>query len=92
MSDKPSEKTNEWLITSALKYCLNFYKEVNPATLNGAIDTIAIVQPDGSIKSTPFHVRFGKVGVFRAKNNVVTIKVNNEKIEVVIMVEIQLPC
>ena len=85
MSDKPSEKTNEWLITSALKYCLNFYKEVNPATLNGAIDTIAIVQPDGSIKSTPFHVRFGKIGVFRAKNNVVTIKVNNEKIEGVYM-------
>jgi hypothetical protein len=36
------------------------------ATLSGALDIIAVSYPDGSIKSTPFHVRFGKFKVCRA--------------------------
>lgn len=66
--------TSEYAVVSALKYLYNVYRTVNPATLNGAIDTVAILQPDGSIKSSPFHVRFGKTGAFRPKNSVVTIK------------------
>jgi hypothetical protein len=33
------------------------------STLSGALDIIAVKYPDGSIKSTPFHVRFGKLKV-----------------------------
>uniref|UniRef100_A0A915JML2 LNS2/PITP domain-containing protein n=1 Tax=Romanomermis culicivorax TaxID=13658 RepID=A0A915JML2_ROMCU len=44
------------------------YKELNPNTLSGAIDVIVVEQADGKIlKSTPFYVRFGKIGVLRTK-------------------------
>ena len=42
-----------------------FYAGINPATLSGAIDVIVVRQPDGTLLSTPFHVRFGKVSVLR---------------------------
>ena len=45
--------------------CKEFYQELNPANLTGAIDVIVVRQPDGTLKSTPFHVRFGKMGVLR---------------------------
>lgn len=34
------------------------------ATLSGAMDVIAVLDDDGTVRSTPFHVRFGmfKVG------------------------------
>jgi phosphatidate phosphatase LPIN len=43
---------------------------MNPATLSGAIDVIVVEQPDGTLLSTPFHVRFGKYGVFSYENKV----------------------
>lgn len=45
--------------------CKDLYNDLNGANLTGAVDVIGIKQPDGSIKATPFHVRFGKFGVFR---------------------------
>ena len=45
--------------------CKDLYNDVNAAYLTGAVDIIAIRQRDGSLKSTPFHVRFGKLGVLR---------------------------
>lgn len=45
--------------------CKDLYNDVNAAYLTGAVDIIAIRQKDGSLKSTPFHVRFGKLGVLR---------------------------
>lgn len=45
--------------------CKDLYNDLNGANLTGAVDVIAIRQVDGSIKATPFHVRFGKWGVFR---------------------------
>jgi phosphatidate phosphatase LPIN len=41
----------------------NFYNEINPATLSGAIDIIVVEQEDGDLASSPFHVRFGKLSV-----------------------------
>lgn len=41
----------------------NFYNEINPATLSGAIDIIVVEQPDGELASSPFHVRFGKLSL-----------------------------
>lgn len=50
------------------------YSEINPATLTGAIDVIIVEQEDGSFKCSPFHVRFGKMGVIRSKEKIVSIK------------------
>ena len=49
-----------------------FYNEINAATLTGAIDALIVEQEDGSYQSSPFHVRFGKLGVLRSKEKVVS--------------------
>ncbi|KAI8866841.1 LNS2-domain-containing protein, partial [Ramicandelaber brevisporus] len=58
-----------------------FYNELNPATLSGAIDIIAVERPDGSIASTPFHVRFGKLQLLRPSDKRVEITVNGHPTE-----------
>lgn len=50
------------------------YRGLNPATLTGGIDVIVVRQPDGSYQCSPFHVRFGKLGVLRSKEKVVRWK------------------
>lgn len=52
------------------------------ATLSGALDIIAIQHDDGSIACTPFHVRFGKLKVFRSREKVVNIYVNGRMVDV----------
>ncbi|KAL5982447.1 hypothetical protein ACLOJK_016518 [Asimina triloba] len=43
----------------------------------GAVDIIVVEQPDGSFKSSPWYVRFGKFqGVLKAKEKIVNICVN----------------
>ena len=49
-----------------------FYNEINSATLTGAIGVVVVKQEDGSYVSSPFHVRFGKMGVLRAREKVVS--------------------
>ena len=49
-----------------------FYNEINSATLTGAIDVVIIKQEDGSYVSSPWHVRFGKMGVLRAREKLVS--------------------
>lgn len=73
------------LVSETLGNLWNYFKEVNTATLNGSIDIVAVEYPDGRIVSTPFHVRFGKVGVVRASDKIVSITVNGEMIEKVTM-------
>lgn len=51
----------------------DFYNEINAATLTGAIDVIVVEQDDGSFTCSPFHVRFGKLGVLRSREKVVSI-------------------
>lgn len=51
----------------------DFYNEINTATLTGAIDVIIVEQPDGTFTCSPFHVRFGKLGVLRSREKVVSI-------------------
>ena len=48
------------------------YRGLNPATLTGGIDVIVVRQPDGSFQCSPFHVRFGKLGVLRSKEKIVS--------------------
>ncbi|OWF49318.1 Phosphatidate phosphatase LPIN2 [Mizuhopecten yessoensis] len=58
-----------------------FYNEINAATLTGAIDSIIIEQEDGTYRSSPFHVRFGKLGVLRSKEKVVDISINGKAVD-----------
>uniref|UniRef100_A0A3Q2G4S4 phosphatidate phosphatase n=1 Tax=Cyprinodon variegatus TaxID=28743 RepID=A0A3Q2G4S4_CYPVA len=57
------------------------YRGLNPATLSGCIDVIVVRQPDGSLHCSPFHVRFGKMGVLRSREKVVDIEINGESVD-----------
>ncbi|XP_047674325.1 phosphatidate phosphatase LPIN1-like isoform X1 [Tachysurus fulvidraco] len=56
------------------------YRGLNPTTLSGCIDVIVVRRPDGSLHCSPFHVRFGKMGVLRSREKVVDIEVNGEPV------------
>ena len=44
--------------------------------LSGAIDVVMVCQPDGSLRSSPFYVRFGKYSGLRTEDKRVAIVVN----------------
>ncbi|XP_013135033.1 PREDICTED: phosphatidate phosphatase LPIN3 isoform X3 [Papilio polytes] len=60
----------------------DFYNEINSATLTGAIDVVVVEQPDGSFTCSPFHVRFGKLGVLRSRFKVVDLELNGEQLNI----------
>ncbi|XP_056155498.1 phosphatidate phosphatase LPIN2-like [Lampris incognitus] len=57
------------------------YKGINQATLSGCIDVIVVRQPDGTFQCSPFHVRFGKLGVLRSREKVIDIEINGESVD-----------
>ncbi|XP_024136227.1 phosphatidate phosphatase LPIN2 [Oryzias melastigma] len=57
------------------------YKGINQATLSGCIDVVVVRQPDGTFQCSPFHVRFGKLGVLRSREKVIDIEINGEAVE-----------
>lgn len=57
------------------------YRGLNPATLSGGIDVLVVRQRDGSFRCSPFHVRFGKLGVLRSREKVVDIEINGEPVD-----------
>ncbi|XP_050999676.1 phosphatidate phosphatase LPIN3 isoform X1 [Acomys russatus] len=57
------------------------YRGLNPATLSGGIDVLVVKQLDGSFRCSPFHVRFGKLGVLRSREKVVDIEINGEPVD-----------
>uniref|UniRef100_A0A8C6JIN6 phosphatidate phosphatase n=2 Tax=Melopsittacus undulatus TaxID=13146 RepID=A0A8C6JIN6_MELUD len=57
------------------------YRGLNPATLTGSIDVVVVRQPDNSFQCSPFHVRFGKLGVLRSREKVVDIEINGEPVD-----------
>ncbi|TKA53096.1 hypothetical protein B0A53_03976 [Rhodotorula sp. CCFEE 5036] len=64
---------------------VQYYKDINPATLTGAIDVIVVERPTESgqgveLACSPFHVRFGKLSVLRPVDKKVRITVNDERI------------
>ncbi|SCZ91362.1 BZ3500_MvSof-1268-A1-R1_Chr1-2g01360 [Microbotryum saponariae] len=64
---------------------VQYYKDINPATLTGAIDVIVVERPseDGAgteLACSPFHVRFGKLSVLRPIDKKVRITVNDQEI------------
>jgi len=66
--------------TNIVRNVKEFYSEINAATLTGAIDVIVVEQEDGTFKSSPFHVRFGKLGVLKAKEKIVDLEINGEPV------------
>ena len=54
--------------------------DLNQSILSGAMDIIVIKQEDGSIKSTPFHVRFGTLKIVKSKEKLISIKINGEDV------------
>lgn len=51
-----------FFVRRSLKSCFS-------CVLTGAIDVIVVQQEDGSLRCTPFHVRFGKLGVLQSLKN-----------------------
>jgi len=45
------------------------------------MDIVCVQQPDGSFKSSPFHVRFGKLKLLKSARKQVTITVNGVESE-----------
>ena len=48
---------------------------------------VVVEQEDGSFKSSPFHVRFGKMGVLKAKEKIVStlqliLMIHSKEVEV----------
>ncbi|XP_041565777.1 phosphatidate phosphatase LPIN3 isoform X2 [Drosophila elegans] len=60
----------------------DFYNDINAATLTGAIDVIVVEQRDGEFQCSPFHVRFGKLGVLRSREKVVDIEINGAPVDI----------
>ncbi|XP_034108586.1 phosphatidate phosphatase LPIN2 isoform X2 [Drosophila albomicans] len=60
----------------------DFYNDINAATLTGAIDVIVVEQKDGEFQCSPFHVRFGKLGVLRSREKVVDIEINGTPVDI----------
>ena len=60
------------ILVQGIQGIREWYGNLNSATLTGAIDVIVIEQEDGTFLSSPFHVRFGKLGVLKAKEKIVS--------------------
>ncbi|KAG6329330.1 hypothetical protein ID866_9759 [Astraeus odoratus] len=69
---------------SAISAPYQYYKDINPSTLTGAIDVIVVRRPaeDGGVHlaCSPFHVRFGKLQVLRPADKKVNVSVNGNPI------------
>lgn len=69
---------------SAISAPYQYYKDINPSTLTGAIDVIVIRRPadngDSELVCSPFHVRFGKWQVLRPSDKQVNVFVNGTRI------------
>ena len=49
------------------------------------MDVIVVQQPDGSFRSSPFHVRFGKLKLLKSARKQVIISVNDRESDTVSM-------
>ena len=61
------------VISSVSTTVTEFYKDINPATLSGAIDIVVIEDEKGELACSPFHVRFGKLQLLRPQEKTVCI-------------------
>ncbi|XP_029686277.1 phosphatidate phosphatase LPIN2 isoform X1 [Takifugu rubripes] len=91
MDQSELEESSFWSLAVAMNYVgqlagqvlvtvKELYKGINQATLSGCIDVVVVRQRDGTYQCSPFHVRFGKLGVLRSKEKVIDIEVNGEPV------------
>ena len=52
-------------------------RKVNPSSLSGALDIIVIEHKDGTLRSSPWHLTFGKFGLFYHTNKFISVSVND---------------
>uniref|UniRef100_A0A6U0JSC1 LNS2/PITP domain-containing protein n=1 Tax=Percolomonas cosmopolitus TaxID=63605 RepID=A0A6U0JSC1_9EUKA len=64
---------------------------LNSATdmFGGAIDVIVIKQPDGTLRTTPFHVRFGRLKLLRSTEKIIRIMINGKLTDMVMKISSQ---
>ena len=55
-------------------------REERQSLQEGAIDVVVVPQEDGSLRSTPFHVRFGKLQLLKPQEKRVSITVNDRPV------------
>jgi len=71
-------------LTSGMNFIsgiVNNIAKINSATLSGAVDVVFVEQDDGTYRSTPFNVRFGKIGVVWSKQKIIDIEINGKEVE-----------
>ncbi|XP_048866975.1 phosphatidate phosphatase LPIN2-like isoform X1 [Brienomyrus brachyistius] len=94
--DQVSPRKASWTLVNTMNYVghlagqvlvtvRELYKGINPATLSGCIDVVVVCQQDGSYQCSPFHVRFGKLGVLHSKEKLIDIEVNGEPVDLHMM-------
>ncbi|XP_030254653.1 phosphatidate phosphatase LPIN2 isoform X2 [Sparus aurata] len=92
LQDRQLHPKSPWTLVDTMNYVgqlagqvlvtvKELYKGINQATLSGCIDVIVVRQPDGTFQCSPFHVRFGKLGVLRSREKVIDIEINGEPVE-----------
>ncbi|KAH9998460.1 Lipin/Ned1/Smp2-domain-containing protein [Russula compacta] len=75
-----------WGAVNAISAPYQYYKDINPSTLTGAIDVIVVRRPASNGTGTmelicsPFHVRFGKWQVLRPSEKKVDVAVNGKSV------------
>lgn len=62
-----------------------FYRDINPSTLTGAIDTIVVEDSSGHFSCTPFHVRFGKLQVLLPQDKIVIFSIVTNRLKYLLM-------
>ncbi|KAG7662707.1 ned1 [[Candida] subhashii] len=60
-------------------YVYNQWNSLNPATLSGAIDIIVVEHADGTLHTSPWHIRFGKFQIIKPSQKKVDLYVNEIK-------------
>jgi phosphatidate phosphatase PAH1 len=63
----------------------DYCNDINGTNFNGAIDVIVIKNKDNTYSSSPFHVRFGKIGVLKSKEKLVNIELNGKPVKGLLM-------
>lgn len=78
-------------LRGALNAASQYYRDINPSTLTGAIDVIVVrraapsdgntgTEAEEELACSPFHVRFGKWQVLRPVDKKVKVLVNGREI------------
>lgn len=57
------------------------WNSLNPSTLSGAIDVVVVKQSNEELHCSAFHIRFGKLSLWRPSDKIVDFYVNGEKID-----------